>query len=889
MNEALRLPEIRFTKTTLANGLDVIARRQGTLPIVAANLWYHVGSKDEGRGRRGFAHLFEHLMFEGSEHFPGDYFQPLQRLGASVNGSTSADRTNYFVDLPAAHVELAVAMESDRMGHFLPALSAHKLRIQKDVVKNEYRQNYANRPYGQVWSLMSEAFYPPDHPYSWMTIGAMEDVEAASLDDVEGFFRRFYAPANASLCLVGDIDEDRALALAERYFGPIPGGAKSVRPATPDTRLRANVTLKLHDRVELERGYLAWHTEPQFAHSDAALSLLGDILARGRSSRLYRKLVIEHELAQDVSAAQSGRELAGSFSMIATLRPGREWGHARDLIDAEIADIAANGVTPEELERVRNGRVAGFVYALDNVGGFGGVADRLNAYNTYVGDPSRITSDVGRFLAVTPEDIRGAVYTYFDGPYRAELVVSGRKAPASSAPPVDRSVRPTPTAAVAFRAPVPQVRTLSGGATLWVIPSRDLPIVVASAVVAAGASTHGPRLGGLASLTSSMLDEGTASRTAEQIARASEGMGTRLSSSCGWDGSYVGFQCLTPHFDASLDLATDLLLHPSFPEGDFRRVRGQVLAALRAERASADPRASRALLRALYGEDHAYGTTVDGDEAAVEALGRDDLVAFHGRHYRPGRSAWVVAGDVDPDRLADALEERLAGWSGAGETPEPVARPADGSAPRILLVDRPGAAQAVLRVGHVGVGRGDPDYDALLILNQILGGQFTSRLNTKLREEKGFTYGARSGYDARRGPGPFTASAAVQSDRAAEALDDLLGEVEAIVADRPPSPKEVDDARRSLIEGQPRHFETPPSLVARFAASALHGLPPDDHARFADRLEAVTPDMLAAASRRHLRPGALVAVVVAEADAIADDLRRLGRAEVEILPEEPPR
>ena len=203
----------------------MIARRQGTLPIVAANLWYHVGSKDEGRGRRGFAHLFEHLMFEGSEHFPGDYFQPLQRLGASVNGSTSADRTNYFVDLPAAHVELAVAMESDRMGHFLPALSAHKLRIQKDVVKNEYRQNYANRPYGQVWSLMSEAFYPPDHPYSWMTIGAMEDVEAASLDDVEGFFRRFYAPANASLCLVGDLDEDRALALAERSTsGPIPGG-----------------------------------------------------------------------------------------------------------------------------------------------------------------------------------------------------------------------------------------------------------------------------------------------------------------------------------------------------------------------------------------------------------------------------------------------------------------------------------------------------------------------------------------------------------------------------------------------------------------------------------------------------------------------------------------
>ncbi len=399
MKSPLRLPDFRYTKTTLSNGLDVIACRQDHLPVVAVNLWYHVGSKNEERRQRGFAHLFEHLMFEGSEHYPGDFFKPLQRLGAGINGSTSADRTNYYEDVPAAHVELAVAMESDRMANLIPALTDTKLRVQKDVVKNEYRQNYANRPYGQVGRLLAEALYPPSHPYSWLTIGVMEDVEAATREDVEAFFRRFYVPSNASLCLAGAIDEDRVLALAERYFGDIAGGTKALLPRAPEPSLDADVTIRVVDRVELDRIYDSWHTVRQFHDDDAPLMLLGDILARGRSSRLYRKLVVEEGLAQGVSAYQSGRELAGTFNAIATLRPGKSPEQARGLILVEIAAIAERGVAPEERERVLNGRLAGFVYALENIGGFGGVADRLNAYNTYLGDPSRITSDFQRYQA----------------------------------------------------------------------------------------------------------------------------------------------------------------------------------------------------------------------------------------------------------------------------------------------------------------------------------------------------------------------------------------------------------------------------------------------------------------------------------------------------------
>ena len=296
MNSPLRLPDLPFRKITLANGLDVIALKTGLLPIVAVNLWYHVGSKNEERTQRGFAHLFEHLMFEGSEHYPGDYFKPLQRLGASVNGSTSPDRTNYFVDLPSAHAELAVAMESDRMANFLPALSDEKIRVQKDVVKNEYRQNYANRPYGQVWKILAEAMYGPDHPYSWLTIGAMEDVERASRDDIEAFFRRYYVPSNASLALVGDIDEDRAFALAERYFGPIPPGAKA-QPLWWAERSRRPTPQRDHDPRARRAGSASTWSGRRVRQFDprrrARLTLLADILARGRSSRLYRGLVME--------------------------------------------------------------------------------------------------------------------------------------------------------------------------------------------------------------------------------------------------------------------------------------------------------------------------------------------------------------------------------------------------------------------------------------------------------------------------------------------------------------------------------------------------------------------------------------------------------------------
>ena len=881
MPDSNTLPPLDFTKTTLGNGLDVIVRRQPRLPVVAVNLWYHVGSKNEERRQRGFAHLFEHLMFEGSEHFPGDFFKPLQRVGAGINGSTSPDRTNYFVDVPAAHVDLALAMESDRMGYLLPALSEQKLRVQKDVVKNEYRQNYANRPYGQVGRIMAEALYPPSHPYNWLTIGIMEDVEAATLDDVAAFFRRYYVPGNASLAIVGDIAEDDAIARADRYFGGLPGGVAAQRPWTPAVALNADVPIVLREPVELDRVYDAWHTVPQFHDDDAALTLLADVLARGRAGRLYQSLVMGRELAQSVSASHGSRELAGTFNTIVSLRPGKSGAEARHVVLEEIRKIARDGVTEIELERVRNGRLASFIFALDNVGGFGGIADRLNAYNTYLGDPSRITGDFQRFESVTAERIAAVASAYLADRPRVTLDVLGKKTPTVA--PLDRSVMPKPGAAVTFKAPLPDVRTMSCGTPLWVLPNRALPIVAASRVLPVGASSHGESKGGLANITANMLDEGTDRHSGTEIAALIEGMGSGLSSSCGWDGSYVGLQSLTRFVEPTLDLAAEILRSPSFPEADWRRIHAQTLAALRAETDSAEARAGRALVEALFPSGHPYRATVQGSFESVSKLDRDEAARFHEAHYGSSAGAWIVAGDVDPDEVAALLEARLGDWRPPSQTPaQPPAFPRT-DAPRVLLLNRPGAPQAVARIGHHGIARSDADYLDLLVLNQILGGMFTSRLNAKLREEKGFTYGIRSHFDTRRSVGPFVVSASLQADRVGEALADIRAAIAELLDNRPPTTQELDDARRALIEGQARHFETPSSLVARYAELVLHGLPLDEHARLAERLSGVTVASMLSAGHRHLRPDSLVAVVVADSDQVRAELARYAWSEVEVL------
>jgi zinc protease len=420
--------DVGFTRQVLDNGLNVIVHEAHACPIVAVNIWYHVGSKNEVPGRTGFAHLFEHLMFEGSEHHDKGYFQPLQEAGALLNGSTNADRTNYWEVVPTSALEVALWMESDRMGYLLPALTQAKFDNQRDVVLNERRQNYENRPYGLAPMAILEALYPPDHPYHWLTIGVPADLHAATLDDVRAFFASYYHPANASLAIAGDIHAEQAFELARRYFGGIPAGPVviPVRPAAAS--LAAETRVLLEDRVELPRVYMTWHTPGLFQPDDAEMDLLADVLTSGKSSRLYKVLVYERRIATEVAAIQNSREAAGFFQVIATAAPGHTLDEVRETIDEELHRIASEGPTDDELARAQVQFEAQFVFGLQNVGGFGGKSDQLNAYNVFLGQPGWFDKDLARYRNATREGLRAAAARYFesDGVVVASIVPKGR-------------------------------------------------------------------------------------------------------------------------------------------------------------------------------------------------------------------------------------------------------------------------------------------------------------------------------------------------------------------------------------------------------------------------------------------------------------------------------
>jgi zinc protease len=418
---------IPFTKHTLDNGLDVLVHEDHSLPIVAVNIWYHVGSKNEVPGRTGFAHLFEHLMFEGSQHYDRGYFHPLQEAGAALNGSTNADRTNYWEVVPGNALDLALWMESDRMGYLLPALTEAKFSNQREVVLNERRQNYENRPYGLAGMAIVSALYPADHPYHWLTIGDADDIRAAHIDDVRAFFQRYYNPANASLSLAGDIDPEMGILMAEEYFGEIPGGEKPARvsvamPAAPPE----DVKLVLEDRVELPRIYMAWHSPALFADGDAELDLVAEVLTSGKTSRLYRALVYEQRIATEVAASQNSRELGSFFQVVATAAPGRTLAEVERAIAKELAAFLDRGPTGPELERCLAQAEAHFLYRLQTVGGFGGKSDQLNAYNTFLKDPGYFTRDLERYRTATADRLRTAARAHLKPANRIVLSVVPR-------------------------------------------------------------------------------------------------------------------------------------------------------------------------------------------------------------------------------------------------------------------------------------------------------------------------------------------------------------------------------------------------------------------------------------------------------------------------------
>jgi len=897
----LDLPKLELEKFTLPNGLEVIVREDRRLPIVTVNLWYRVGPANEGPGRTGFAHLFEHLMFAGSKHVPRNaHLGLLEAAGATnMNATTSLDRTNYFQTVPSNQLELVLWLESDRMGYLLDALDEAALATQQDVVRNERRDSYENQPYGLAGEALAHALYPPGHPYYGNVMGSHADIQAATLDDVKQFFKRYYTPNNASLVIVGDVDPKQARALVEKYFGSLERGPPVPRPSVQTPEITSERRLTLRDRIELPRLYMAWLTPPIFAPGDADADIAASVLGGGIESRLYRKLVYERQIAQDVYAAQASLMLRSQFQIVATVRPGHTLEELERAIDEELAELRTKGPGPHEIRRARNRIETQTIAALESASGLGGVAERLNYYNYQAGTPDYLQQDIGRYGSVTPKSVIAFVRDHLRPSARVVLhVVRGEPdavapvprpapTPAAASTPESvnadepwRSTMPKPAALRPLRLATPQAAELPNGLTLILSPRHDLPGVASTLVVRSGSDAQPLDAPGTASFATAMLMQGTRTRSAIAIADELAQLGISLATGSGRDWSVVSGYALRRNFGANLDLMADVAMRPSFPTEEIERQRAQRLARLEQMRREPDAIAGRVLTDVLYGPQHPYGTLEIGTHASVKAMTRERLVAFWEETFAPNNAALVVAGDISMDDLRALAEKAFGAWR-PKTVPRRVPAPPPPLKPSTVIVDLPAAPQTTLRVATLGAARDSPDYHALEVMNMALGGQFASRLNLNLREAHGYTYGASSGFYFRRYPGPFLISAPVRSDATASAVREIFGELRKIAAAPMPS-DELQRAKDAMTYSLAGAFQKNAGTASNFADLYVYGLGLDYYARYPQFVNAITAEDALRVAQQYLAPERMVVIAVGDRAKIEGDLKKLGLGAVEV-------
>jgi len=896
------IPDIAFDKYTLPNGLQVILVEDKRLPIVAVNLWYHVGPANEAPGLTGFAHLFEHMMFAGSKHLPrGLADRLMEGAGASdSNGSTDYDRTNYYDTVPSNQLELALWVHADRMGYLLDVLDQKSLTNQQDVVRNERRDTVENEPYGIVEEALNHALFPPDHPYRASVIGSHTDIQNAKLADVRDFFTRYYGPNNASIVIAGDIDKVKTRALVAKYFGSLRSGPAVVRPTVKTPPITAEKRLVVPDRVELARVYMGWLTPPAYQQDDAELAVAAQILAGGKSSRLYKSLVYERQIAQDVDADQDARALTSTFLIEATARAGHTPAELEEAIDAELAALRDHGPREEEVARARNQIETAIVSSLEKLGG-DGLADQLNHYNQYTGDPGYLAKDVAQLRKITAADVQRAVRTWLQR--RARVVVAAVPGipdlppdpPAPKPPKAAKAAKSQgkegrgiggineaeawraqmPKAGPAPRMKLPQGESfkLANGLTVIHHYNPALPLVSAELVVRSGSDANPPSLPGLAGFTAHMLTEGTATRSAPRIADDIAQLGAFLDADSSTGASSVALLSLRANFGAALGVLSDVVLHPAFPIAEVERQRASRLGDLMQQRDEPELIAALAAAGALFGPRHPYGYGQLGTEPAIRAVTREDLYRFWQRHYVPGNAALVVVGDITRAELTDLAETHFLSWKSAPVPPLQPGTPATTQA-RLVLVDQPGAGQTALRLTTLAAERKTPLYPALEVMNAAFGGLFTSRINQNLREDKGYTYGVYSGFRYDRTPGPFIIAGSVRANVTGASVAELLKEAQAMV-DAPLTPDELAGARNAELLSLPNRFETNSDIGASLAESFVFDLPLDYYAQLPARLAAVTAADVQAAAKRYLDPARLVVVAVGERKKIGAQLDKL--------------
>ncbi len=893
-----RAVSIPYETFTLPNGLTVVVHTDRKAPVVAVSVWYHVGSKDEPAGQTGFAHLYEHLMFYGSENVPGSFFEPLEQIGATdMNGSTANDRTNYFETVPTPALAYTLFLESDRMGHLLGALDQKRLDAQRAVVQNEKRQN-DNQPYGLVDYAQLAALFPADHPYRHPVIGSMADLDAAGLATVKTWYRLHYGPNNAALVLAGDIDLATARPLVERYFGDIPAGPKSVPAAAPVPTLPARKDETIHDDVATTRLYRDWVVPGRTDDDAVALDIAASILGGLASSRLDDVLVRGEKLAVGVSASLQPLERVGLFEASVDVTPGADPATAGKRLDAIIADLIANGPTQDEVDRAVTREIADRIRGLESVGGFGGKAVALAEGQLYAGDPGFSRKQLARYAALTPATVRAAARKWLSRPVYALTVAPGPRGAyqeAKAAPPSTPAIAPSGGSAAIgtakrvppavgdiadLRFPAVERARLANGATVVYARRAAVPLTrVALSFDAGNAADPRDRLG-TQSLLLALLDEGTAARGAQAIAAEEERLGAAIGAAASMDRTSVQLAALTANLAPSLDLLADIVRNPALDAGEIERVRVQQLARIREETSSPQAIALRTLPPLLYGPAHPYGVpfTGTGDPAAVARVTRADLLAFKDAWLRPDRMTVFVVSDRPLAEVLPLIDRGIGGWR-ASPTPAGVkdfaVRPPP-PRPRILLIDRPGAPQSMILAGEILPGRGSDELLPLLAANDVLGGGILSRISLDLREAKGWAYGAGTSVYRVLDASPLLAYAPVQTNRTGPAIAALRADMQAYLTTSGVTAPELARTVNSSVRALAGAFETGGQVLGGMQRNLLYGRPDDYYDHIADRYRALTAPGLDAVARAAIDPAKLVWVVVGDAASVAPQLGGLG-------------
>jgi zinc protease len=875
------IPDIKYTKFVLNNGLTVLVHEDHKAPIVAVNTWYHVGSKNERPGKTGFAHLFEHLMFSGSDDFNHTYINAMEKVGATnLNGTTNNDRTNYFENVPTSMLDYALFAESDRMGHLLGVLDQKKLDLQRGVVQNEKRQG-ENQPYGVTEEIITENTYPVGHPYSWTVIGSMKDLDAASMSDVQEWFKTYYGPNNVTVVIAGDITPEVAKEKVEKSSGDSPAGPPIAKQQVWIAKRTGTHRGWVQDRVPQARLYRVWNVPEFGSPEEAQLDLAAQVLGGGKTSRLYKRLVYKDQIATSATSSNDTSEIGGQFDFTLTANPGEELGKVERAADEELQNFLKNGPTAAELQLAKTQILGRYARIVERIGGFGGKSDLLARCQTFRGNPDCYKDYLKWVKAATPATVKKAADEWLsDGDYVLEVhpYPTTFKTDAK----LDRSREPAAGDPMSLKLPPLQKATLSNGLKVVLAERHTAPVVNFTLMVDSGYSADPADATGTASFAQRMLEEGTPTRDSLKIGEELESLSANFNAGANLDYSIVSLNTLKSTMDPSLDIYADLILHPAFPQKEFQRLQKERIAGIQREKVTPQPMALRVVPTLLYGKGHPYAVpfTGSGSEEAVRKMTREDLAKFHDTWFKPNNATLLVVGDTTLEEIKPKLEKLLASWTPGDVPKRTVPKVAEPEKDVVYLIDRPGAIQSVIFGAQLAPPQNDPDAIALQLVNGIFGGKFSARINMNLREDKHWSYGVRAVLPPAKGQRPYISISAVQTDKTKESMVELVKEYKGIAGEKPITPEELKDEQSNTTLALPGTFETVQQLSGAYGNIIQYTLPEDYYNTFTQKALALTPESANEVAKKYILPDHLVWVVVGDMSKVEAGVRELNLGEV---------